>query len=372
MREIEQQKECMGRALKATINCAALKHNLQQVRERAPHARVIAMVKADGYGHGLTTVADTLQEADAFGVACLEEALKLRTMGMKNRILLMGGFFHTDELADIMELQLEPIIHHEWQITALQHWNKEKQHSKYPLKIWIKINTGMHRLGFSKLQFKSNLEKLQILNKIEIQGYLTHFARADELDNPITLEQMEMFTELVSGLKGDKSLSNSAGILGWPQIEADWVRPGIMLYGVSPFCDAFGQQLGLLPAMTLTSELIAIQSLKKGDAVGYGGHFVCPEDMLVGVVAAGYADGYPRMAPNGTPLLVNGKEVPLVGRVSMDMLTVDLRSQPKAKIGDPVLLWGADLPVERVASVIGTLAYELLTGLSTRVPLEVS
>jgi alanine racemase len=359
----------MGRALKAIIDSDALKHNLQQVRTIAPDSRVIAMVKADGYGHGLTTVANALKDADAFGVACIEEALKLREAGVRNRIILMEGFFQASELSEIINLHLEPVIHHEGQIKALQSWNTS---ASQPLKIWIKINTGMHRLGFSPLQFKSNFEKIQTLKNIETQGFLTHFSNADELDNLFTLEQIHIFTDLVKGLKGDKSLSNSAGILGWPQAAADWVRPGIMLYGVSPFPDKLGKQLGLLPAMTLTSELIAIQSLEKGDAVGYGGRFICPEDMSVGVVAVGYADGYPRLAPNGTPLLVNGKLVPLVGRVSMDMLTVDLRTQPDAKVGDRVQLWGTDLPVEQVASAIGTLAYELLTGLSTRVPLEIS
>ena len=357
----------MGRALKAVINRKALELNFNKVREIAPNQKILAMVKANGYGHGIVNVARALKTADAFGVACIEEALELRQAGISQRIVLMEGFFNRDEeLPEISRLNLEPVIHHRGHIEALA---QETGHP--PFSVWVKINTGMHRLGFSVEEVPSIWQALSSLPSIRIEGFLTHFSKADEREDPHTQLQITRFFQAVDHLPGVKSLANSAAILGWHDSHADWVRPGVMLYGVSPFVGRCGKEEGLQPVMTLRSELIAIQSLKKGEAVGYGGTYVCPQDTRIGIGAVGYGDGYPRLAPTGTPVLVQGKQVPLVGRVSMDMMTVDLSTQPQAKVGSPVQLWGADLPVEQVAAAIGTTAYELLTGLSTRVPFEI-
>jgi alanine racemase len=357
----------MGRALKAIIDCNALQWNLRKVRETAPNSKILAMVKANGYGHGIVNVAKALKTANAFGVACIEEACELRRLGIAARIILMEGFFNgKEELQEIVHLNLEPIIHHAGQVKALQQGEGLKS-----LSVWIKINTGMHRLGFPIEEATSVWETLSTIPFIKIEGFLTHFSKADEINDPYTQLQMDRFFQVVKKLPGAKSLANSAAILRWHTSHADWVRPGIMLYGVSPFRDRCGLEEGLQPVMTLRSELIAVQSLKKGEAVGYGGVYVCPTDTRIGIVAAGYGDGYPLLAPAGTPVLLNGKRVPLIGRVAMDMITVDLSTQPEARVGDPVQLWGRDLPVEAVASVIGTTAYALLTGLSIRVPFEI-
>lgn len=356
----------MSRPLKACINIDALKYNLEKIREHVPQQKIMAMVKADGYGHGLITVAKALQAADALGVACLEEAVILREAGIKNRIVLMEGFYDaTSELPLIFELNLECAIHHQAQVQGLI--NSELRSPNQLLGLWIKVNTGMNRLGFPCDQISEVYQTLCQYPTLKINGFLTHFAKADEHHSPETTLQTERFFKAVHGLPGEKSLANSAAILGTPASHADWVRPGILLYGVSPFSDRTGKDINLKPVMTLQSEIIAIQNLKAGEAVGYGGTYLCRKDTRIGVVAAGYGDGYPRVMPSGTPVLVNGQVVPLVGRVSMDMLTVDLATQPEAKIGDPVQLWGPDLPVEQIAAAVGTIGYELLTGLSKRV-----
>lgn len=371
----------MGRALKATVDTKALKHNLNCVKQKVRPAKIIAMIKANGYGHGLVQVAETLKEADAFGVACIEEALILRQAGIQNRIVLLEGFFTKEELSDIVKFQLEPVIHHQAQLLDLLEREKEAkkeakqdgQPSIQPLNIWVKIDTGMHRLGFQIEEWQKTYAMLQDLKTINIQGIMTHFASADEIHNPKTQKQMLSFQEALKNVGAigsfPKSLANSAGIWAWPESHGDWVRPGIILYGVSPFANQIGADLGLMPVMTLSTSLIAIHWLKKGEQIGYGGIYTCEEEMPIGVVAVGYADGYPRHAPKGTPVLLNGKRVPVVGRVSMDMMTVDLRTVPDAKVGDPIELWGSRLPIEEVAQHMGTIGYELLTSLSPRVPL---
>ncbi len=352
----------MARALKAFIDALSLKHNFEHVQSITSNKKVLAMVKANGYGHGVVHVARALKDADAFGVACIEEAVALRSAGVHNRIVLMEGFFNAeDELPEILRLNLEPVIHHEGHLEALRLLSQ-------PIKVWIKINTGMNRLGFKPNKFSEVYEKVSQMTAVKIAGLMTHFATADDINNPNTAFQMEEFFATIQNCKEATSLANSAGILGWKASHGDWVRPGIMLYGVSPFSGRHGLEEGLQPVMSLQSEIIAIQTLKQGESVGYGREFKCPKDMRIGVVAIGYGDGYPRVAPNGTPTLVNGKLAPLVGRVSMDMITVDLSEHPEAEIGDPVQIWGRNLPVETVAEFIGTSAYELLTGLSPRVP----
>jgi alanine racemase len=353
----------VSRPAKVTINLAALKHNLDKVRQYAPQSQILAVLKANAYGHGLTTVALALSKADTFGVCCIEEALELRAVGIKKAILLMEGFFTADELPVIVNNQFETVIHHWPQIVAL-----EQATLSAPIKVWLKLDSGMHRLGFSPSEFLLAWERLNSCPNVQpLPILMTHFASSDDLKSSVTDEQLLCFNQTVNDLPGQRSLANSAAILARQPTCADWVRAGIMLYGISPFSDLTGQDYGLQPAMTFSSELIAIHSIQQGQCIGYGGTWRCPENMLVGVVAVGYGDGYPRHAENFTPVLVNGKKLPLVGRVSMDMVTVDLRTQPQAKVGDPVILWGEALPVEKVAACADTIAYELVCGISKRV-----
>lgn len=353
----------MSRPTKVTINLTALQHNLNKVRQFAPKSKVLAVLKANGYGHGLARVARALSDADAFGVCCIEEALELRSVGVEKAILLMEGFFNADELATIVAHRFETVIHHWPQVLAL-----EQATLTAPIRVWLKLDSGMHRLGFPPSEFLSAWQRLQRCPNVQQPPLLmTHFASSDELMNSATDTQLLCFSEIVKNLPGQRSLANSAAILARPQTHFDWIRAGIMLYGISPFSDRIGQDYDLQPAMTLSSELIAIHPIKQGERVGYGGIWQCPQDMLVGVVAVGYGDGYPRVAKSCTPVLVNGKIVPLVGRVSMDMLTVDLRTQPQAQVGDRVVLWGEGLPIEKVAACADTIAYELVCGISKRV-----
>lgn len=354
----------MGRPTKIIVNLKALAHNLQQIRKLAPHSLVLAMVKSNAYGHGIERIGLALsQQADALGVACIEEGMMLRTAGIKTPIVLMEGLFTNDELIKAANEDFTLIVHHEAQVQMF-----ERNPTVKPLSIWIKIDTGMHRLGFPPSEFASVYERLlacQSVNKP--MGLMTHFAEADSSDRTPVLRQIDLFNQITANFPGPRSLANSAGIIAWPNVHADWVRPGIMLYGASPFLKHSGMEYELQPVMSLVSEIIAIHDIKPGERIGYGGTFVTPEPMRVGVVGIGYGDGYPQCAKNGTPILVNGQLCPLVGRVSMDMLTVDLRTQPTAKVGDPVVLWGPQLPVENVALHNHTSAYELLTRITQRV-----
>ncbi len=350
------------RRTEVSLDLAALRHNLQCLREAAPGSRVMAAIKANGYGHGLQRVARALSDADALGVACVEEAVSLREAGITTPIVLLEGFFHADELPLICQHRLDCVIHHVHQIEVL-----EQQTLSAPLKVWLKLDSGMHRLGVPANECTALWQRLSAIQDIEVIGLMTHLANADDLNDKTTEQQLTLFSESCGELPGERTIANSAGILGWPQSHAEWNRPGISLYGVSPLLGGRGEQHGLRSVMTLRSELIAINHLKQGDAIGYGGSWCCPEDMPVGVVAVGYGDGYPRHADAGTPVLINGQRAPLVGRVSMDMITVDLRSLPQAKIGDEVVLWGDGLPVEEIAEHAATIPYELLCGVTGRV-----
>jgi alanine racemase len=353
----------MSRPARALLDAGALRHNLQQVRRYAPQARVMAVVKANGYGHGLVWAARTLGAADAFGVSSIEEGLQLRAAGVTQPVCLLEGFFTADELPLLSQQRLEPVVHHEAQLRALA-----TAPASSPLTVWVKVDTGMHRLGFPPVVVPEVLKQLRGTPAVAGVRIMSHFARAEFSNDAVTQSQINDFASLTRNLGLETSLANSAGILAWPASHLDWVRPGIMLYGASPLEQQGAAALDLRPVMTLESALIAVQPRKKGDAIGYGGDWRCPEDMPVGVAAIGYGDGYPRHAPPGTPVLVNGRRVPTVGRVSMDMITLDLRSQPQAKIGDPVVLWGQGLPVEEVAEKAGTLSYELLCHVTERIP----
>ena len=354
----------MSRPACALVDAAALKHNLQQVRRRAPRSRVMAVVKANGYGHGLVWVARALNgDADAFGVSSAEEGIQLREAGISQPICLLEGFFTADELPLLSKHHLEPAIHQDEQLKVLA-----QALPALKLSVWLKIDTGMHRLGFPPERVPEVVQQLRRSPSVVNVRLMSHFARADIASDPDTKSQNDSFLALTRNFGLEASLANSAGILAWPQSHLDWVRPGIMLYGVSPLAQQDAVQLDLKPVMTLQTSLIAIHARRKGEPIGYGGDWRCPQDMPIGVAAIGYGDGYPRHAAPGTPVLVNGSRVSLVSRVSMDMITLDLRSQPQANLGDPVVLWGQGLPVEVVAKSAGTIAYELLCHVTERIP----
>jgi len=326
----------------------------------------MAIIKANAYGHGLLPIARALYTADAFGVATVEEAVSLREGGVPQPIVLLEGFSSTEELHLIRAYNLQSVIHEPTQIKLLE------RHSGKAVTVWLKLDTGMHRLGFEPLQCTGIFHRLMACENVEQPiKLMTHLACADDLKSNTTLQQVEAFEQAVAPCKEfEQSIANSAGILGWPQTHRDWVRPGIMLYGVSPFVDQTGAGHGLQPVMTLYSHLITVKHLKKGDPVGYGASWTAPKAMPLGVVAIGYGDGYPRHAKPGTPVLVNQHITTLVGRVSMDMITVDLSNFPDAKVGDEVILWGDGLPVETVARHADTIAYDLLCGVTQRVKYE--
>jgi alanine racemase len=354
----------MSRPAQITIDISALRHNLAQVKKLAPNSRVLAMVKSNAYGHGIDRIALALPDADALGVASLEEGLLLRQAGVKNPICLMEGLFSVHEIALAAEYDFTLIVHQISQVEMLEKYYKVTN----PFSVWLKVDTGMHRLGFQPSEVMDAYTRLQRCASVKKPlGLMTHFAEADSNERGRTLHQIEIFNNVTAKLEGPRSLSNSAAIIAWPTAHADWVRPGILLYGASPIRGRHGVEHNLRPVMKLSSELIAIHRIAKNERVGYGGTWECPEDMLVGVVAVGYGDGYPLHVKSGAPVLVNERPCPLVGRVAMDMLTVDLRSQPDAKVGDPVMLWGPGLPVEVVAEHGGTTAYELLTRITQRV-----
>lgn len=353
----------MSRRVTATIHLGALHANLARVRSLARHSRVMAVVKADGYGHGLERVAKALADADAFGVASIADGERIRAIGLGNRVVVLSGIDAPGDLAEMRRLALEPVIHHDSQIAWL-----EADRDPAPLRIWLKLDTGMHRLGFPPARVGEIHARLRALPQIgERIQLMTHFARSDEFDVDATARQIDAFEAGIDSLPGVRSLANSAAILGWPKAHGDWVRAGGVLYGVSAVAGKTGSEFGFAPAMTLSARLIAINAVAKGEAIGYGGTWICPDDMPVGVVAIGYGDGYPRVAAPGTPVLLRGRRAGIVGRVSMDLLTIDLRQHPDAAVGDEVVLWGRGLPVETIGESAGTIGYELICGMTRRV-----
>lgn len=353
--------------IRAVIDTAALRHNLTRAREYAPGCRVLAVLKANAYGHGIVPVAVALAGADGFAVARLEEAVTLRAAGLAHRIVLLEGVQDAAQLRAAAHHGLELVVHQPEQLALLEAWRGEHR-----FRVWLKIDTGMGRLGFQVAELPAALPRLAacraILRPLTV---MTHLAQADDRDGGRTRAQLECFARLTADLPGERSIANSAGLIGWPAARADWVRPGLLLYGVSPFADATGPELGLRPAMTLESRVIAVKPLAPGDRVGYGGTWVAPRAARIAVVAAGYGDGYPCRTATGAPVLVNEMPARLVGRVSMDMLTVDVTELPRVAVGDPVELWGSVVPVERVAAAAGTIPYELLCHISGRVHTDV-
>ena len=347
----------MTRPARVIFNPAAVRGNLEIVKARAPASRILAIIKADAYGHGLIRVARALRKADAFGVASLEEAVRLREAGIEQAIVLLEGPFEAGELAEIAEHRLESVVHNAEQVE----WFAREA---TPTPLWIKIDTGMHRLGFEPAEVATVLARLgRRERKLRL---MTHFASA-HLPGDASLEAQLQCFENIAGQPGDeRCLANSSAIMAAPQTHAQWVRPGLLLYGVSPFADSVGGELGLEPAMTVTSALIAVKTVAAGGHVGYGKACRCAHETRIGVVAFGYADGYPRHAATGTPVLVNGVRTQVLGEASMDMMTVDLTPVPGARIGDPVVLWGKGLPVEEIARHAGTIPYDLLCRMRMR------
>ncbi len=353
----------MSRATCATIHLGALRDNLRRLRELAGAARIMAVVKADGYGHGLERVARVLAEADAFGVACIADGQRLRAAGVRQRIVVLSGIDEAADIAEMHRLGLESTVHHESQIDWLA-----SDPDPRPLKVWLKIDSGMHRLGFAPGKVRAARERLLALPNVERDiGLMTHFANSDVFGDEQTIAQIECFESIAADLPGEQTLANSAAVLGWPQARGQWIRPGGVLYGISVVAGASGSAFGFRPAMTLSSKLVAINRIGKGEPIGYAATWRCPEDMDIGVVQIGYGDGYPRSAESGTPVLINGRRASIVGRVSMDLITIDLREHEDARVGDSVVLWGKDLPVEEIAMHAGTIGYELVCGMTRRV-----
>lgn len=347
----------MTRPARVIFNPAAVRGNLELIRRRAPGRRVLAIVKADAYGHGLIRVARALREADAFGVASIEEAVRLRDAGITQPIVLLEGPFEASELAEIGVHGLESVVHNHEQLEWFA-----RQERVTPL--WIKVDTGMHRLGFTLEEVPAVVARLAARERC--LRLMTHFASAHLHGDASVEAQLARFAALVESRASEVCLANSSAILAWPATHGDWVRPGLALYGVSPFDATLGSELGLTPAMTVTSALIAVKSVRAGGGVGYGKAYTCARDTRIGVVAFGYADGYPRQAATGTPVLVDGVCTQVLGEASMDMMTVDLTPLPHARVGDPVVLWGDGLPVERIARCAGTIPYELLCRMRMR------
>lgn len=356
----------MKTLIRAIVDTAALRQNLARVRSIAPASRVMAVVKANGYGHSVVPVAKALADADGFAVARLEEGLALRAAGLANRILLLEGVFSPDQLAVAAQQRFDLMVHSFEQLELL-----EGRSGTEAVSAWIKVDSGMNRLGFRVEQFAEAYRRLTRIAGVSPHPTLvTHLANADDRFDVKTPEQLRAFASATGSVPGERSIANSAALVAWPDSRVDWVRPGLLLYGVSPFPSGNGAELGLRPAMTLQTEVIAVKTVKPGETVGYGGAWRAERETRMAVIAAGYGDGYPRSVPSGTPVLVHGRRAPLIGRVSMDMVTADVTDLPPVATGDPVVLWGDGLPVEEVADHAGTISYELICGVSQRVQHE--
>jgi alanine racemase len=360
---------------RALIRLGALRHNLDVLKHVAPAARVMAVIKANAYGHGLVPVALHLEAADSLAVARLPEALLLRESGIDKPIVLLAGVATGEELRLAFEQGFEPVIHDIVQVEMLERESGRRG------TVWLKIDTGMHRLGFLPAAASQLIERLAATAAVRELRLMTHFASADELDNPVTESQLEAFTPVTREFPGDVSIANSPASLGWPQVVDArarlgfggdfWIRPGISLFGISPFADRTGRDLGLKPVMQFEARLIAVKPLYAGARVGYKGAYTSDRDSTLGIIAAGYGDGYTRHFQSGTPVLLNGRRVPLIGNVSMDMCAVDLGEGATDRVGDIATLWGDELPVEEVAPWADAIPYELVCGVTNREDSEI-
>ncbi|MCB1663341.1 MAG: alanine racemase [Pseudomonadales bacterium] len=355
----------MARPTRVSISLEAIRHNYTFAVRLAPLSKSIAVVKADAYGHGATVISKALEpQVPAFAVACIEEAIALREAGIKKPILLLEGIFSADEVNLASMYNFWMMVGNQQQVDAVVSAKISK-----PVVVWIKVDTGMHRLGVSPVDVKKVYANLANSANVNSEMVIaTHFACSDELDSHFTYEQINRFQGAVAGLHAPISMANSAAILGWEKARADWNRPGYMLYGNSPFPYSHAASDQLKPAMTFQSAVINIREIEAGESVGYGLQWQADRTTKVATVAVGYGDGYPRNAPNGTPVLVNGQRVPLIGCVSMDMITLDVTELADVEIGDEVILWGKQLPVNEVAKWTGASGYELLTRMPKRAP----
>ena len=350
----------MARPIQAQIDLSALENNLRVAR-RATSARIMSVIKADGYGHGAMRAAEALAATDGYALLNILDAVRLREAGYRQTILLLEGFFSAEELSVVAEHDLACVIHNGKQIAMLDAWP-----GRGTLDVWLKVNSGMNRLGFSPQQVGQAMEQLRRHRAVRDITLMTHFANADEARG--VAEPLALFNDIAAPYRVSRSLANSAALLRYPATHGDWVRPGIMLYGASPFAEISARQLGLKPAMTLSSRIIDTQELRAGDEVGYGALFRAEHAMRIGIVACGYADGYSRHAASA-PILVDGQRTQTLGRVSMDMLSVDLSALPQADVGSNVVLWGEGMPIEEVARASGTVSYELMCARTQRVPI---
>lgn len=353
----------MSRTAIAILSTENLLHNLSVIKSRAKNSKIIAMVKANAYGHGIRSVGIRLDShVDMLGVASIDEAIALRNVGVKADILLAQGIFEQDELKTASEYGFQVVLHNEHHIE----WFLSADLSE-PLSIWIKVNTGMGRLGFLPSKARIYYDELTSSPLAKSVNIMSHFACADEKDHPLNAKQIAVFEELICDTNTEYSFCNSAGILNFPEYHYDYVRPGLALYGISPIDGMTASDFGLKPVMTVKTNIMSVQNYKKGDSIGYGARYICEENMPVGIIAFGYGDGYPIGARNGAPILVNGIECKLIGRPSMDMIAVDLRKSPDAKIGDIVTLFGEGLPVEKLATFTPNITYDIITGIQNRV-----
>jgi len=350
-----------------TIDTGALRHNLEVIRRLAPKSRVMAVIKANAYGHGLVTAARALDAADALAVARLDEGLALRGAGIQSPIVLLEGVFDREQLEAAAAADMQLVVHSQEQIELLRAAPPRCQ-----FKIWLKLDSGMNRLGFKRKAFQAAHAALAGTAAVRGQvNLITHLACADAPELPTTAEQLMVFAAATRALEGERSIASSAALLGFPQSQADWIRPGLLLYGVSPLRGSTGADHGLLPVMSLRSQVIATKDLAVGDQVGYGGDWTATGPTRLAIAAIGYGDGYPRSVSSGTPVLVNGEHAALAGRVSMDMLAIDVTEVQRApKVGDPVVLWGEGLPVEEIAIWAETIPYTLLCGINQRVAMS--
>ena len=357
------QKNILGRPMVATLSTDHLAHNVQVIQSWAPSAKIIAMVKSNGYGHGIRSVAKRLEGLVSWlGVASINEALALRDSQIRAPLLLMEGVFSPEEYRYAAAYAFGVVIHNSQQVD----WLEQAQCA--PLAVWIKVDTGMGRLGFRAQEVDSVKQRLQLSGKVQGDvGIMSHFACASDKDHTLNALQINRFSQVRSGFKGPASMCNSAGILNFPHAQFEYVRPGLALYGISPVDNKMASDHLLKPVMTLRSGIIAIRDCVQGDTIGYGADYVCSKAMRVVVIACGYGDGYPQTAPQGTPVLVAGQRCPLVGRVSMDMMTVDISNLVGVDLNSPVTLWGEGLPLEEIGRETGRSPYELLTGVQHRV-----
>ncbi|MGB5334614.1 MAG: alanine racemase [Woeseiaceae bacterium] len=365
----------MSFGARALIRLGALEHNLDVIRKAAPGSRVMAVIKANAYGHGMVTVAQHLTDVDAFAVARVPEALLLQENGIEAPIVLLAGVMTEAELASAIEHRFQPVVHCFEQVELLENSRSGA------VTVWLKIDTGMNRLGFPPQECERVLQRLKAIPVIREVRLMTHLSSADELETETTAAQLARFRPLVEGFDGAVSIGNTPGILGWPEVASarqrfglagdSWIRPGIALFGVSPFADKVGAELGLKPVMQFEARLIAKKPLSSGARVGYKGSYISDSQTQLGIISAGYGDGYTRHFRTGTPVLINGRRVPLIGNVSMDMIAVDLGPDARDKVGDIATLWGSGLPVEEVAPFADAIPYELVCGVMNREDSEV-